>query len=226
MKSISKKRITEDLHVPEKYIGNYRRYIILKCLLFAVILTAILSVAVCLSRFSVRSGFATVLLVMLVSTYVVGYSMDMHLMFRKTWVGSIENIEYKNGPRKTDKWNDIYYIDIMVHLYVTPEGSGDTKEIILGNCKDSTYSRRLRALGLNESSEGSFDKNPFYVKMPYRTGDTLLFLRGLKYPMRVLIDGTDELQYVVCPYCGDCFKINTDNCPRCHRTLIYSKNRE
>ncbi len=36
MKNISKKRITEDLHVPEKFIGNHRRYIALKCLLFGV----------------------------------------------------------------------------------------------------------------------------------------------------------------------------------------------
>ncbi len=56
--------------------------------------------------------------------------------------------------------------------------------------------------------------------VPDRGTHTLLFLRGLKYPLRVLAEKVDEEQYIVCPYCGDCFKIYTDNCPRCRRTLV------
>ena len=111
----------------------------------------------------------------------------------------------------------------MVKLFVVPTyGKSDEPVVIeLGNyCKDATDSRQLRALGLNESHEGSFEKNPFYTKMPYQTGDKLIFLRGLRYPMRMEPEDY-ELQNVVCPYCGDCFSIRTTICPRCKRKMIY-----
>ncbi len=222
MKNALNKRIINNLRVPEDFIRNYQRYIILKCLLFGVIMLIMFSISIFLSGFSGRSKSMTVLLVMLISISVSGYGLDIHLLlFNRTWIGKIDDIECKQSSRRTSKWNDIYFTDTMVYLYVTPEGKKSTKEIVLGNCKDSSYSRRLRALGLNESFEGSFEKNPFYEKMPYNVGDTLLFLRGLKYPLRVLVDATDKLQYVVCPYCGDCFKIEADKCPRCKKTLIY-----
>lgn len=96
--------------------------------------------------------------------------LDMQLIFGRTYVGKIDSIECRQSSRKTSKWDDLYHIDTMVFLYVTPEGKNTTREIVLGNCKDSSYSRRLRAPGLNESFEGSFDKNPFYEKCRTRQG--------------------------------------------------------
>ncbi len=83
MKKALKKRLAGDFHVPEKFIRNYRRYIILKCLLFAFNMVVMLSLSLYLSQFSGRSRNFTILPVMLISTYIVGYGLGYAADFRQ-----------------------------------------------------------------------------------------------------------------------------------------------
>lgn len=216
--------IAQKYDIPSFFLRTYRKYIAYRVLAGTGLLIAAAFVSLFAAEYSERSPAITGTVCFLLLLGAGGYKLRLkEILFGKTWAGTICDIVYEPGARRTSIFDDLYFRDMMVKLFVIPSGgkSDDPIVIELGNyCKDATDSRQLRALGLNESHEGSFEKNPFYTKMPYQTGDQLLFLRGLRYPLRMEPDD-DELQNVVCPYCGDCFSIRTAFCPRCKKQMIY-----
>lgn len=216
--------IAQKYDIPSFFLRTYRKYIAYRVLAGTGLLIAAAFVSLFAAEYSERFPYITGTVCFLLLLGAGGYKLRLkEILFGKTWTGTVCDIVCEPGARRTSIFDDLYFRDMMVKLYVI-HSSGKTDEPIvieLGNyCKDATDSRQLRALGLNESHEGSFEKNPFYTKMPYQTGDQLLFLRGLRYPLRMNPDD-DVLQNVVCPYCGDCFFIRIKNCPHCGKRTIY-----
>ena len=226
MKRENLSEITRTFQIPDHFIKAYRKHILFRTLIFAVVAAAAVPVSIAAAGFSSRSPELTGVFCYLLIFAVAAYNLKIKgILFGKTWTGTIVGIEYAPGARRTSILSDMYFTDMLVKLTVIPsKGRPDETFVMeLGNyCKDATDSRQQRALGLNESHEGSFEKNPFYTKMPYETGDRLLFLRGLRYPLRMRPDDYTA-QNVVCPFCGDVFTILTDLCPRCRRKLIYTE---
>ena len=216
--------IAQKHNIPSFFFKTYRKYIAYRVLVGAVLFIAAAFVSLFAAEYSERSPAITGTVCFLLLLGAVGYKLRLkEILFGKTWTGTVCDIVCEPGARRTSIFDDLYFRDMMVKLIVIPSAgkSDDPIVIELGNyCKDATDSRQLRALGLNESHEGSFEKNPFYTKMPYQTGDQILFLRGLRYPLRMNPDNVG-LQNVVCPYCGDCFSIRTAFCPRCGKKMIY-----
>lgn len=214
-----------ELHkIPSFFIKAYKKFLFWHIFFFVVLLVAATFLSLFAAKYSERSPVITGTVCFLLILGAGGYKLGLkEILFGKTWTGTICDIVYEPGARRVSIFDDLYFRDMLVKLFVIPSsGKVDEPVVIeLGNyCKDATDSRQLRALGLNESHEGSFEKNPFYTKMPYQMGDQLLFLRGLRYPMRMEPENY-EWQNVVCPYCGDCFSIQTTICPRCGKKMIY-----
>ncbi len=216
--------IERKYNIPSFFFRTYKIHIAHRVLAGTGLLIAAAFVSLFAADYSERSPIITGTICFLLILGAGSYKLRLkEILFGKTWTGTVCDIVYEPGARRTSIFDDLYFRDVMVKLFVIPSvGASDDPIVIeLGNyCKDATDSRQLRALGLNESHEGSFEKNPFYTKMPYQMGDQLLFLRGLRYPLRMNPDD-DELQNVVCPYCGDCFSIHAKNCPRCGKRMIY-----
>ncbi len=224
MRKESLQEITRNYKIPDFFFQTYRKHILCRVLAGTVLLIVSVFVSLFAAEYSRRSPVITGTICFLLLLGVINYKLGLKdLLFGKTWTGTICDIVYAPGARRTSIFSDLYFTDMMVKLFVIPSAGNTDEPIVieLGNyCKDATDSRQLRALGLNESHEGSFEKNPFYTKMPYQTGDHLLFLKGLRYPLRMEPDNY-EMQNVVCPYCGDCFSIREPLCPRCRRKTIY-----
>lgn len=216
--------IAQKYNIPSFFLRTYRKHIAYRVLAGAGLLVAAAFISLFAAKYSERSPVITGTVCFLLILGIGSYKLRLkEILFGKTWTGTVCDIVCEPGARRTSIFDDLYFRDMMVKLIVIPSAgkSDDPIVIELGNyCKDATGSRQLRALGLNESHEGSFEKNPFYTKMPYQTGDQLLFLRGMRYPMRMEPE-ICELQNVVCPYCGDCFSIRTAFCPRCRKRMIY-----
>ena len=71
-------------------------------------------------------------------------------------------------------------------------------------------------------ADGGARVNVFQTHAPYKEGDTLLYLRGFRYPARCEIADRDALfePETVCPYCGEIGPLSRDTCFRCGRTLL------
>ena len=64
--------------------------------------------------------------------------------------------------------------------------------------------------------------NIFQREAPYKTGDTLLFLPGFRYPARMDVKDAEETldPKFVCPFCGAVGPLSRKNCPECGRTVL------
>lgn len=140
------------------------------------------------------------------------------ILFRRSWRGIITGIRCEQGARRI---GDMYHRDIMVTL-VIDRGERHPYELELEAPRDSLESIRLRQNGVGESTEGAYHRNPYYYQAPYKVDDTVVYLRGMKYPFRYGIGNCSELEvpYVVCPYCGEVNRAKEDTCMRCHKYLI------
>ncbi|MBQ3956920.1 MAG: hypothetical protein IIU08_07745 [Clostridia bacterium] len=71
-------------------------------------------------------------------------------------------------------------------------------------------------------THGKVRINVFQTEAPYKTGDTLLFLPGFRYPARMDVkDAAETLDpKFVCPFCGWIGPLSRENCYKCGRTVL------
>ncbi len=119
------------------------------------------------------------------------------ILFRKSWSGTIT--------------------DIDADYHIRTKNRGLTKKFIVTLTIDCGEKEPVKFELLHEDMHG---ENKYYTKAPYKVGDTVVFLRGLKYPLRYNVDTENTLSLFVCPYCGDINKAERDTCYKCGKFLV------
>ena len=126
------------------------------------------------------------------------------ILFTTCWSGTITEIEAANKYRANFNQRGKPSLQFLVILTID---CGRKKPKIIELVPESDL-------------HGSESENKYYTEAPYKVGDTVVFLRGMKYPMRYNVDTEDTLTLFVCPYCGDINKSERDTCYKCGKYLV------
>lgn len=204
------------LKLPEKFLAQYRKNIIIRTV-GSVIILALGAVLCTVIDFSAskypQAGVALVLFAAFVLTCLI-FRFDL-ILFKPSWVGIIKNIIPKKEKRV--KLHASYWMRdrMIVHLYI------DRGEANL-------YDHELWHEGMEHSAKRTVDgtsgyiaPNKFQTEAPFKVDDVVVYLRGMKYPFRygVLTEGMFDVRFV-CPFCGEINKAERDDCYHCGRTLV------
>ncbi|MBP3293473.1 MAG: hypothetical protein J6N32_06950, partial [Clostridia bacterium] len=119
------------------------------------------------------------------------------ILFRKSWSGTIT--------------------DIDADYHIRTKNRGFTKKFIVTLTVDCGEKEPKKFELFHEDMHG---ENKYYTEAPYKVGDTVFFLRRLKYPLRYNVDTENTLSLFVCPYCGDINKAERDTCYKCGKFLV------
>ena len=119
------------------------------------------------------------------------------ILFRSSWSGTITAID--------------------ADYHIRTKNRGLSKKFIVTLTVDCGGKEPRTFELLHEDRNG---ENKYYTEALYKVGDTVVFLRGMKYPMRYGVDTEDTLTLFVCPYCGDINKAERDTCYKCGKYLV------
>lgn len=119
------------------------------------------------------------------------------ILFRTSWSGTIT--------------------DIDADYHIRTKNRGLSKKFIVTLTIDCGGKEPKKFELLHEDRNG---ENKYYTEAPYKVGDTVVFLRGMKYPLRYGVETEDMLTLFVCPYCGDINKAERDTCYKCGKFLV------
>ncbi len=119
------------------------------------------------------------------------------ILFRKSWSGTITEID--------------------ADYHIRTKNRGFTKKFIVTLTIDCGEKVPKKFELLHEDMHG---ENKYYTEAPYKVGDTVVFLRGMSYPLRYNVDTKDTQPLFVCPYCGDINKAERDTCYKCGKFLV------
>lgn len=188
--------------LPREFISEYRKNIALRCLGSLVVLA--LSGFICtLIDFSDHKYPAMGVFFVI----AVGFAADalvfgLHrILFQPSWSGEITGIEagYK----------------------VKTKNKGFEKRMIV-TVQIKKDSGKMYTAELFRAYEKNTEKNAFQVYAPYKVGDRVVYLRGMKFFARYEVKNTEELSLpmFVCPYCGDINAAEREKCYSCGKILL------
>ncbi|MBQ8186832.1 MAG: hypothetical protein IJ037_08160 [Clostridia bacterium] len=214
--------------LPPEFVTQYRRNIVLRSVFSGILMLAAVVSCFVIDISGVRYPIGAVIFILLAG-YLLScllFRLDL-LLFRRSWTGEILSITFRH------EWN--YFGTLIIRTaslgnslrdhrltgYLKIDRGG--KKPYLFALRDSyTAPRRKKVTYRNDEFTGSGHTvcNRFQVEAPYKLNDRLVYLRGLKYPMRIGVDtdGTDAK--LVCPYCGEINEAERGKCWHCGRILI------
>ncbi len=190
----------DKLKLPQKFREQYRKNIGLRLLSMIVLLgiSGILCTAIDFSE--TRYPVMGVVMVLACGFVLACLIAHVHrILFRKSWVGTLTDIDVDYKTKTKEKG---FKRRLVVTLTV------DTGE------------KKPRQIELLPEYSG---ENRFQIHAPYKPGDTLVYLRGMKYPFRYNVDGAKDEMFdgmFVCPFCGDINKAERETCYTCGKILI------
>ncbi len=192
-------KLDKNIKLPEKFLGQYRTNILLRTVA-SIAVIAVCAVLCTVIDFSKTKypvmGAAMVILVGFALSCVV---FRFHaILFCPTWSGMIVNVDASYKMRtKERRFTQKFIVTLTIDC-----GEKQPKKIELTD----RYTPK---------------ENKFYEYAPYKVDDTVVYLRGMKYPMRYNVEEKDMLDiHFVCPYCGEINKAERDKCFRCGRMLV------
>ena len=191
--------IDKSIKLPQKFREQYRRNITLRLLGSAVLIAAAAVLCTVIdfsgSRYPLMGYGMVITFGFVLSCLLLGLH---RILFRKNWSGTITEIE--------------------ADYHIRTKNRGLTKKFIVILTIDCGAKKPRKFELLHEDMHG---ENKFYTEAPYKVGDTVVFLRGMKYPMRYGIETEDMFDiHFVCPYCGDINKAERDTCYKCGKFLV------
>ena len=192
--------IDRNIKLPQKFREQYRKDIGLRisCMIVLLTVAGVLCAAIDFSE--TRYPVMGVVMVLTGGFVLACLIVHVHrILFRKSWVGTLTDVDVGYKTKTKEKG---FQRRMVVTLTV------DTGE------------KKPRRIELLPEYSG---ENKFQMHAPYKPGDTLVYLRGMKYPFRYDVEEAKDEMFdgmFVCPYCGDINKAERDTCYTCGKFLI------
>lgn len=193
--------IDKNIQLPPKFREQYRKNIGMRISSMIALLS--ISGILCAAIDFSETRYPVMGVVMVLSCGFVLACLIAHvhwILFRKSWVGTLTDIDVGYKTKTKEKG---FKRRMVVTLTVD---TGEKKP------------RQIELLPDKYTEE-----NLFQIHAPYKREDTLVYLRGMKYPFRFNVDdAADEIfdGMFVCPYCGDINKAERETCYTCGKILI------
>lgn len=139
----------------------------------------------------------------------------LHLFFHTSWMGEINDIIPKHAMRVKVQASENLRKRLIVDLQIDRGEEEPYRFELWDEGMDHKGSRT------EDGSHESFPENKFLTQAPYKVGDTVVYLRGMKYPMRIGVETEGMFDVLfVCPYCGEINKMERENCYHCGKYLV------
>ncbi len=198
--------IDKNIKLPQKFLEQYRKNIGSRISAGIALLTTagVLCAAIDFSetRYPVMGVVMVMAFGFILACLVAGLQ---RILFRKSWSGTITEIEAAHKFRSNINHRGRPTLQFIVTLTID---CGGKKPKIFELFPDSDL-------------HGAESGNKYYTEAPYKVGDTVVFLRGMKYPLRYGVETEDMFDiHFVCPYCGDINKAERDTCYKCGKFLV------
>ncbi|MBQ4354729.1 MAG: hypothetical protein IJC71_07525 [Clostridia bacterium] len=204
------------LHLPESFRKQYRKNIAVRLFGSAVLI----GIGVLLCSTADFSGLkypqaGSVFIIFIAYVLACLFFRLQNILFKPSWMGTIEKIVPKRERRVKVQASTNLRRRMIVHLYID-RGEGKLFDYELWH-EDMEHAGERSEDGARES----IPKNKFLEEAPYKVGDTVVYLRGMRYPFRcgVETEGMFDVRFV-CPFCGEINKAESDTCYHCRRTMV------
>ena len=174
--------------LPASFIEEYRRHILQRVLGSAVLFAAAAFLCTRLDFTGLRDPAMGIVMVLAVAAAIACVLFRLHALFKPSWQGTVTAVGASERVRVGDRGRPGRRM--MVEVTVD---RGEKKPYVLSLFRS------------DKIAEGAASVNLFQTHAPYKEGDTLVYLRGLRYPARFGITDTDEMfaPEFVCPFCGE-----------------------
>lgn len=190
--------IDKNIKLPQKFHEQYRNQLAARLGGSAGILGAATLLCTVLDFSKTRYPAMGIVMVMACGFVLACLIAGLHkILFQKSWSGTITEID--------------------ADYHIRTKNRGLTKKFIVTLTIDCGEKMPKKFELLHEDMHG---ENKYYTEAPYKVGDTVVFLRGMSYPLRYNVDTEDTLALFVCPYCGDINKAERDTCFKCGKFLV------
>jgi len=210
------KKPDSSLKLPKRFLEQYRKNILIRSL-GSVVLLAVGVFLCTVLDFSASKYPEAGMIFVVFAAFVLAclfFRFDL-IVFKRSWIGEIKDIKAKKERRV--KVHASYWMRerMIVHLYI------DRGEVELYDCELWHEGMEHSAKRTVDGASGYVAENKYQTQAPFKIDDTIVYLRGMKYPFRynVKTEGMFDVLFV-CPYCGEINKAERDDCYRCRRTLV------
>ncbi len=196
----------DKLRLPQKFREQYRRNLLLRIIGSTVFIAAAAFLCTVIDFSGSRYPVMGVGMVIGIGVLLACIVFRLHtILFSTSWCGTITHIEAARKYRADFNQRGKPSLKLLVILTID---CGEKKPKIIELFPDSDL-------------HGVNSENKFYTLAPYKTGDTLVYLRGMKYPFRYGVETEDMFDiHFVCPFCGDINKAERETCYTCGKILI------
>jgi len=202
-------------NLPREFVSQYRKNIAVR-LIGTLVFTAAAGVFCLLYDFGgVKNVGGARLMVFAVAFALACLFFRLHLIFKPSWMGKITDIVPKHSRRVKLQASTNLRNRLIVDLLID---RGEEEPFRFELWDEGMDKRGGRT---EDGSHESFPVNKFLDQAPYKVDDTVVYLRGMKFPMRVgvVTEGMFDVLFV-CPYCGEINKAERENCYHCGRILV------
>lgn len=204
------------LRLPEKFREQYRKNITIRTA-GSLILLAAAAVLCFVIDFSASRYPEMGMVLIVAAAFVLSclfFRFDL-ILFKPSWVGIVREIVAKKERRMKVQASTNLRNRIIVHLYI------DRGEAELYDHELWHEGMEHAGARTEDGTSESLPENKFLTEAPYKVDDTLIYLRGMRYPFRygVLKEGMFDVRFV-CPFCGEINKDDRDTCYHCGRDLV------
>ena len=201
--------------LPREFVSQYRKNIALR-LAGTVVFAAAAAVFCLLYDFgSVKNVGGARLMVFALAFAAACLILRLHLLFRTSWMGVITDIVPKHSRRVKLQASSNLRNRLIVDLIID---RGEEEPFTFELWDEGMDRRGGRT---EDGSAEEFPVNKFLDQAPYKVDDTLIYLRGMKFPIRygVTTEGMFDVLFV-CPYCGEINKAERETCYHCGKILV------
>lgn len=192
-------KLDQNIQLPPKFLEQYRTNILLRTIASLAMIAA--CAALCTGIDFSKTKYPVMGIVMVIAAGFVLSCIVFRfhaILFRPTWVGVITEVDASFKIRTKER---NFTHKLIVTLTIDCGGKQPKK--------------------LELTDRYTPKENRFQSYAPYKVDDTVVYLRGMKYPMRFGVEQTDMLDiHFVCPFCGEINKAERDKCYRCGRMLV------
>ncbi len=195
-----------------EFVKQYRRNMLLRSVFSGILMLAAVVSCFFIDISGARYPVGAVTFIILIG-YILAcllFRLDL-ILFHPSWKGEILAITFRQEliGRNTVK---VGYLKI-------DRGEKKSYCFLLRNSYTAPLRRKVTYQNDEFTGNGHTIYNKFQVEAPYKLNDKLVYLRGMKYPMRTGVDtdGTDAK--LVCPYCGGISDADRNTCYHCGRIL-------
>ncbi len=197
----------KEMKLPREFLEDYRRDIAMRVFGSLAIINFFVFISTRIDFSDAKYPTAAMVFVILCGVVLSLILFKLCNYLKPSWVGKITAIE---SGYKTKTKNKGLEKRLIVTVTVEREGRGEYKAELFRTPTDRASTTAMRG------------ENLYHIYAPYKVGDTVLYLRGMKVFARVGVENVTELSdpHFVCPFCGEINKAERERCFSCGRILL------